>query len=240
MRIAVIDDEYAGRSELCYLLKQFISNPDLAEINSGKDAIGLFEGRLFDIAFIDMELGDMTGVELAQQLLLIQPTLKIVFATAYDAYAIKAFDIGVIDYVLKPFEPKRMEQCVRKLEKVMTQTVEPETTLLPNKLTVPAKDSMLFINIEDIMFIETENRHCRIHTQKEVCPSNQTLGYYEKKLQGYPFYKTHKSYLVNLEYISEISPWFNGAYILKLRGENNLTIPISRGRMKELKSILKL
>lgn len=240
MRIAVIDDEYAGRSELCYLLKQFISNPDLAESDSGKDAIRLFEGRLFDVAFIDMELGDMNGVELAQQLLAIQPTLKIIFATAYDCYAIKAFDIGVIDYVLKPFEPKRMEQCVRKLEKAMAQTVEPETTLLPNKLAVPAKDSMLFINIEDIMFIETENRYCRIHTQKEVYPSNQTLGYYEKKLQGYPFYKTHKSYLVNLEYISEISPWFNGAYILKLRGENSLTIPISRGHMKELKNILKL
>ena len=237
MRIAIIDDEYAGRSELRFFISQYVPDAVFEEAKSGKEAIELFHQYKFDAAFVDMDLGDLKGNNLTKMLLDIQSEVKIVFATAYEAFAVQAFELGVVDYLMKPFDPLRVKQSIQKIESSIRRKGQ-ESYVPQSKLVVPSDSSTLLLDTNDIIFIETENRHCIVHTVQGEYMSTQGLTYFEKKIDSPQFHKTHKSYFVNLDYVKELIPWVNGAYILKLKCGDKKEIPVSRGYMKQLKEVL--
>lgn len=233
MQIAIIDDEYAGRSELIYCLSQQLPEAEFTELESGNDALERFEQYLFDVAFIDMDLGDSMGNQLSKKLLRLQPQLKIVFATAFEDHAIEAFSIGVLDYLLKPFDPQRVAQCVERLQLSLPKAL-PEP-----RLAVHTDQGTVLLETDSILFIETQNRGCLIHTiHKDHC-SNQTLSHYESLLSGQSFFRCHKSFLINLKQVTELLPWKNGAYSIKLR-DRETQVPLSRGYVRKLKQALGL
>lgn len=238
MRIAVVDDERPSRSELSHLISECMPGVEIDEADSGKKALELAEQARYDVMFIDVHLGDMEGTALSLMLQKLLPGVQIVFATAYDAYAVKAFDMEAADYIMKPFDPKRVSRALERA-KARLNTEESRREAAPDKLWVAADKRSLLLDIGDIAYIEAEARCCILHTRQGDFTSTQPLAAFEKRLQPH-FFRTHKSFLVNLSYVTELYPWFNGMYCVRLRGFEQENVPVSRKQMKPLRELFEL
>lgn len=234
MRILIIDDEYPSRSELRFLITHYFPEIDLGEAESGKAALEKFEMERYDAAFVDIHLGDITGTILAGVLREKQPDLKIIFATAYDDYAVQAFELGAVDYIMKPFDPERVKASINRI-----QTSHKDINL-PGKICITLSKKKVVLDINQIAYIESRGKNCIVHAEGKEYQSVQHLGTFVERLPASIFFRPHKSYLVNLNYISEVTPWVNSALSLLLAGYPDDLIPVSRNQVKRLKDIFGL
>lgn len=230
MKIAVVDDERPARSELIYLLQQCEPGATLLEANSGEQLLSLLENEAPDICFLDINLGGMNGTTLASLVKSRCPNTVIVFATAYEQYAVKAFDLGAVDYLLKPFDLERVRKALERAKKS-------QTTASRERLLIQGPKSMQVLNVRDIVFIETENRSCRIYTARECFEQNESLAHYEKRLADWDFFRIHKSYLVNLAYVKELVPSYNSGYAVVLKHYEKHPLPVGRQQIKTLRQM---
>lgn len=235
MRIAVIDDERPARKELIHQILEVFPDSAIEEADSGAAGLELISSQPFDLIFLDINLNDMEGTTLAAAAKKILPSAQIVFATAYSQYAVKAFELGVDNYILKPFDPDRVR---RVLEKCHKETVSPAAVLSSDKLAVNTNRKILLLDIHQIVYLETEGRGCIIHTASGDYTENQLLGEFEKRLVPHGFFRIHKSYLVNLNYISEMFPWANNSLALKMQGFEQNILPVGREKVKNLRQLL--
>ena len=186
--------------------------------------------------FVDIHLGDMTGTTLSLLLKKLIPDVQIVFATAYDEYAVKAFDMDALDFIMKPFDPKRVARTMEKLQSRLSPQKE-EPPAVNNKLSISCDKRLVLLDIPDIAYIETDSRSCILHTIHGDYSCSQPLGFFEKRLASAQFFRIHKSYLVNLQYIVELCPWFSGMSCVKLKGFEAKNLPVSRKQLKLLKEL---
>lgn len=248
MRIAVIDDERPSRSELVHLIKELEPQATIEQADSGYGALEIAAEHDFDLLFLDIHLGDINGTKLSAMLKKLQPQLKIVFATAYDEYALKAFDLGAFDYIMKPFDPKRLAQTMAKYHSVMNtasalSTAEEDTRAelnMSDKLSVSLDKHVVLLDIKDISYIETIDGNCIIHSKQKQYTSTQPLSYFEKRLASFRFFRIHKSYLVNLNELVEFFQWNLGTYCVKLRNYENQNLPVSRKQIKLLREVFEI
>lgn len=250
--VLVVDDEQPARKELRFLIENAGGMGDIFEAKSGHEALTLFQTCNIDIAFIDISLGDMDGIALAREARKLDSRLKIIFATAYNAYAVKAFELEAIDYIMKPFEQQRVEIALKRAQSQYQSVtadpqLNPKTDISPNlsqmaehlkKFSLWKGDRVILIDIEDVVFMATAERNCRICTVNDEFVSHQSLGYFQQKFQNNNFYRANRSYLVNLNHILEIQPWFNNAYLLKMKHYESEEIIISRNTIKEFRMLL--
>lgn len=236
MRIAVIDDERPSRSELRHLIGQCVPEAQIDEADSGAKALELAAENHYDAMFVDVHLGDMEGTTLSGLLKKALPDVQIVFATAYDDYAVKAFDMDAADYVMKPFDPKRV---ARALERVKARLGEGEKKAPPDKLWVSFEKRTVLLDIADIAYIEADAKCTTLHARQGTFTSAQPLAAFEKRLQP-GFFRAHKSYLINLSYVTELYPWLNGLYCVRLRGYETVNVPVSRKQVKPLRERFEL
>ncbi len=238
MRIAIIDDEKPARSELEYLIRMFERDAEITQISCGEDALDLFSRESYDLLLIDINLGDISGTTLATTVHKMMPDSEIVFATAYNTYAEKAFEVEAMFYLLKPYSEDKVKQMMERFHQ-RKRIHQPELKtggIAKIPLTVDKKTFM--VCLEDVVFIESQNRVCIIHTRDELYTDNNTLNYYEERLKSKDFLRIQKSYIVNLDYITEISPWFNGTYAVRLLGFKDVVLPVSRKTIKQLKQLI--
>jgi DNA-binding LytR/AlgR family response regulator len=243
LKLLIVEDEAPARKELRYLIEEASSPveiPQIWEAKSGREALEAVAGHDIDAAFIDISLGDVKGTDLAQELIQIRKNIKIVFATAYDKYAVEAFELNALDYILKPFEPERVRLALTRIESSCANPDDTRDKIFRiageiRKVSVWNGDRVILIEIDQIVFITIANRNCQICTLKGVYYANQPLSYFEQKFVEYSFMRVNRSYLVNLEQIMEILPWFNHSYLLKMRGYEEEEIVISRNRIKDFR-----
>ena len=247
MKIAVIDDERPARKMLIRRVKEVRPDCEITEAESGSDALKMFnEADSFDLIFVDMDLGDMEGTTLAATAKRLFPGAKIVFATAYSQYAAKAYEMEIDDYILKPFDPDRVRHVIEKCMKDPEQSKEQAEAVrgiavgASVRIPVQVNHSIRFLDISQIIYGETQGRGTLLHTKTGSYEVNQLLGDLEKKLHLYGFFRIHKSYLVNLECITEIFPWTRNGLALKLKGYENTVLPVGREKLKTLKQILNI
>ena len=236
MNIAIIDDERPARMELRFLLVSIFENAQFYEAESAKSALNLLDENFFQIIFLDIDLGDMNGTVLASHIREKQPQAGIVFVTAYQDYAVKAFDLDAVDYVLKPFDLNRIRKVAAKLQ-LQGYTESHETHL--DKIAIPAGDRIMLIDISDIVYIEASLRICIIHTTSHVFEENITLNRLLERLNGRQFYRIHKSYVVNLKYVKELIPNYNNGYAMVLDYASE-PLPISRNQIKKIRQMFTL
>lgn len=230
MKIAVIDDEKYSREELIYQIRQILPDAQIWEACSGVKAMELLEQERFDLLFIDVRLGDMLGTTVASLARKLMPQAKIVFATAYSEYAVKAFELEVDNYILKPFDPRRVRQVLESC----TAAPVPKVAVTVNRHTT-------LLDVENVVYIETDSsgRHCIIHTSGGTYSSTHTLSEYDVKLSPYGFFRIHKTCLVQLRLIQDIFPWSSNGFALHMQGFSQV-LPISRDRIKPLRQKLAL
>ncbi|MCO1602386.1 LytR/AlgR family response regulator transcription factor [Desulfosporosinus nitroreducens] len=266
--VVIADDEPLARDELIYLLKQCGDIKIVGEATQGAEALEKILTLKPDVAFLDIQMPNLDGLTVARKLLEEDPALMIVFATAYDKHAIQAFEVNAIDYLLKPFDEERVLKTVERIrQRVGDSKLDSQNETLNNslvellkkiaedsvstvagqfqapkisKLAVQGEESVILIDPKDILYVYRETRDVFIKTSSKVYSTKYTLQTLEEKLASYPFFRPHRSYLVNLNFVQELVPWFNGAYTLILNDEKRSEVPVSRAYVKALKDLLEI
>lgn len=248
--VLVVDDEAPARDELKYLLGQEASVRLVGEAAGGAEALGLVARLKPQVVFLDIEMRGMNGLETAAAIRTVSPEVHIVFATAYDAYALRAFEIGAVDYILKPFERERVQSTVRRLEgykgedwRNAAERVDAalvQTRMQLRKLPLEREGKIVMVDYDKIVYAFSEGGSVAVLAEDGTYGFMGTLAELEQRLRGTALMRVHKSYLVNLDRVSEVIPWFKGTYWVKLHGLPDAEIPISKSQIKEVKELLGL
>ncbi|WP_201714926.1 LytR/AlgR family response regulator transcription factor [Rossellomorea arthrocnemi] len=237
MKVAIIDDEPYSREEMKHLLSSYPWVEVVGEASSGEKGLEIILTKEPDVLFLDIEMPGMSGVDLAEALQKMKRKPEIVFATAYPDYALKAFRVEAVAYLLKPFEEDQLAQAMERLKSLLKIETRESPSL--GKLAVQDEDKIVFIRPEDILYIFREERETVICTEKKKYTCRLPIKDLETKLATYPFFRIHKSYLVQLPFVEELIPWGSGVYQLKVYGADE-AIPVSRNYVKELRERLEL
>lgn len=235
MRIAIVDDERPARRELRHQLEELLPGASVEEGDSGAAALELAGEGKFDLFFLDINLGDIDGTVLVNAIRNMQPGVKIVFVTAYSEYAVTAFELGVEDYVLKPYDKKRLKKM---LDRCCADQLAKPQEMRAKRIAITHEGKTIFEEIDKIIYIETYNRGCKIHTESGEYYEGKNLGEFERKLEGKRFFRCHKSYLINLEKVREVFPWGNSSFGLRMRGREDTVLPVGREKTKLLRQML--
>ncbi|GED29675.1 LytR/AlgR family response regulator transcription factor [Brevibacillus centrosporus] len=235
IRIMIAEDERLAREELVYLLQQETDVELLATATNGRELLEQVDANEPDVVFLDIKMPELEGTQAARMLASRKQQPLIVFCTAHEEFAVDAFKLYAVDYLLKPFEPKRIQETMQRVrERLVKAKAEQTAPSKRSKLLVEENNRLVVIDPATIVYAVREERFVQIHTQTETYTTKMTLTQLAEKLQAYDFFRTHKSYLVNLQFVSELTPWFNGAYNLTLKGDARTKIPVSRTSAKDL------
>ena len=250
-RAIVVDDEEPAREELITLIKEGSDIDVIGEAINGISAIRLIAEKKPDLVFLDIQMPGIDGLEVAREIIDMDNPPLIVFVTAYDEHALKAFEVSAIDYILKPAHPKRIKKTLERIESILFNRKDGDKNINdflkfipePVKLTriiaqKEGRDSRILVDLTDISHFYARGRDCYLVTHGEEMKIRYTLKEIEDKVPGESFIRCHKAYLVNIKYIKEIVPWFNGAYIIKVEDKSNSEIPVSRNYAKEFKDAI--
>ena len=255
MRLLIVDDEPLARQELAYIIKQYQSESQIFEANNIKTAQAFLLKERVQVVFLDMHLQNERGLELMDTINAMATPPLVVFATAYDNYAIKAFDMNAADYILKPFEDERIQLVLHRLEKLLadqqatkakseTETAAetiPETAaetsltkVIHKFLPVEVDERIVMVPLQDIQVIATEDGALMIYTTDQAYLMRDTLKMVKNKLPDEIFMQVHRAFIVNIEQIAEIQPWFNRNYQLTMTNQHKVIV--SRSYMNQFKA----
>lgn len=242
LKAYIVDDEPLARDELKYLLNRSKEVEILGESDCIEDAVTDITRLMPDIVFIDIQLDEESGLTLANQLENLDPAPAIVFATAYDEYALQAFELNALDYILKPFDDNRIQRTLEKVHKVKqilnkdTSAVSSSKNITNGKIAVLVEEKIIILSFDDILYLESSEGKCTIKTMEQSLKVGEALIVLEKKIDASQFLRVHRSYIVNLDQIVEIEPWFNSTFNLIMRDGSR--VPVSRTYVKELKQVI--
>ena len=237
MKVFIVDDEMLARDELRYILEQ---NERIEVVGDAEDLQHLIEEEALgsiDCLFLDIELQNKNGMELAKTISERPDCPMLVFATAYDNYAIQAFEVNAVDYILKPFDDVRIAQTVEKLVKKYEQYEQQERERFEpiQKIAVTSEDRIALVKLEDILYFTSEDSKTIAVTEKKNYVVADSLMMLEKRLRHQGFMRVHRAFLINKEHLQELEPWGTSKYNVILQG--NVAIPVSRMYVKEVRKL---
>ena len=250
LKILIADDEMPARAELKYILSLIEETELVGEAADAGQVIAAADELSPDVIFLDINMRGMDGLEAAKILRRVVPQAVIVFATAYDEYALQAFDIGAVDYVLKPFEEGRIRRTIERI-----QRYQPEDELaLPagpvnggsgldmqvHKLPVEKNGKIMMLAYDEILYAYASLGIVKIVTEQEEIEYHGSLLELAERVKGTHLLRVHKSYIANMDKVKEVIPWFKGTYWLKMLDDGKQEIPVSKSRIKAIKTILGL
>ncbi|QAA31279.1 LytR/AlgR family response regulator transcription factor [Clostridium manihotivorum] len=235
LKIIIIDDEKIAIEELAFVLSKDQEVEIVGKYTDVKAGIESIRTLKPDAVFLDISMPGINGFIAAEEFKKLVDDIQVVFVTAHDKYAIKAFELDASDYILKPFSEERILLAINRL-RGKKETDKDHNHKILKKLPVWKKDSLMLINIEEILFCYVKEGSVYIVTESQVYTSEETLAQVEIRLKQFNFIKCHRNYIVNLECITNIVPWINGTFILKLNGTDE-EIPVSRNYNKAIRGV---
>ncbi len=241
IRTLIVDDEAPAREELIYSLKRFQEIEIIGEASHGMEAIKLNSKLKPDLIFLDIQMPKLNGIDVARRILDSNHKPYIVFVTAYEEYAIDAFEVNAMDYILKPITEERLEKGMEKvLDKVeKSGKVEIKRHEISNKICAYANGKLIPIDLKEIIYATVEDKNTVIFSTKGKYEVNYTLGELSERLNSPTFFRSHKSFLINLDHIEFIEPWFNSTFNVVLKNVD-IKIPVSRGQSKEFRKLMNI
>lgn len=238
IRVVLVDDEPLAIQELAYILSKVSYVEIVRTFTNALEALAFIQMEEPDVVFMDIDMPQMSGIQLTEKLKTEGVKTKVIYATAYDSFAIKAFDQSAIDYLLKPYDADRIYAAVLKIKNHLNAP-QKSTVKSIERLSVWIGEKMILIHVDEIVLCAIENNRTTIRTEKATYETNDSLASLESKLPLDKFIRTHRAYIVNLSKIREISPYFNNTLILKLEGCKD-EIPVSRSYLKTFKMALNI
>ena len=258
LRTDVVDDEQLARDEVCFLLQQLGGLEVVGQAGNGVEALRVIEEHQPDLVMLDVQMPGITGFEVARRLLQAGIDAHIVFVTAFDQFAIEAFNVNAVDYVLKPVEPARLATAIERVRRRLgaertaqkpRSAEELERLLLAladrqdrrEQLALKVDERFLLVHTDEVVHASVEDEQIRVVTNSLSGTSNyRTLDELQARLDPAVFWRVHRSHLVNINKIKEIVPWFSRNYILRMKDAKGTEIPVSRAQTKRLREYLKL
>ena len=261
VRAIVVDDEEPARSELCYQLERLDGLEVAGQAGDGGEALRLIEALRPDLVLLDIQMPGRTGFEVARELVARGIDTQVVFVTAYDQYAIEAFEVNAVDYLLKPVDPDRLAQAVERVRqhlRAARMAAGPGAALREGELeriaeymaqrrprrsqiAIRCGDRFLLVQAEDIVYASLADDVITVAAGSLVGTSScRTLDELQTSLDPAVFWRVHRSHLVNINKIKEVVPWFSRNYILKMRDPKGTEIPVSRAQTRRLREYLNL
>ncbi len=243
MRVALIDDERLARKELTGLLEKFDDIEIVGEAQNVDEAIGLLSETEVDLMFLDIQMPGKTGFELLEEL---DKAPEVIFVTAYDDFAISAFEVNALDYLLKPVDEKRLEEALSRVRLRIEQngaSVEEEqendSPLTPDdQIFLKDGDKCWFVTLKDVRMFESEGNYVRVYFGSSKPLILKSLNNLEKRLDEKDFFRINRKFIVNLKEVIHIEPWFNGGLQIKLKTGEQLEV--SRRQSARFKDLLSL
>lgn len=239
IKTVIADDELYSRDELKHLLQAFPSIQIIGEAESGETAIMRTLHLQPDVIFLDVEMPRMNGMEAAKALMELKKPPLIVFATAYPQFAAEAFRYDAVDYLLKPYDEDQLKETVERIERKVGSFTEAEASKPAGKLAVEANGEIFYLEPKEILYTFRDDKLTKIITKTDEFETKMPLKDLESRLHTFNFFRIHKSYLVNLEYVTRLTPWFNGAYQLQIEGKEEM-LSVSRNYVKGLRKRLEI
>ncbi len=251
VRALVVDDEQLAREELCFLLESVPEVEVVGQAQNGLEAVALVERLVPELLFLDIQMPGLDGFQVVRELMGRDDVPRFIFVTAYDRYAIKAFEVNAVDYLLKPVDKTRLGEAVSRIThekegKPITSQLERllgalERTNAQKRLVVKVSDRFMLVDASDVIYAMVEDGVVTIATDRVTGTSNvRTLDELAASLDDDVFWRVHRSYIVNLQRIKEVVPWFNRTIQLKMADRNETEIPVSRSNTRRLKEHLNL
>jgi two-component system LytT family response regulator/two-component system response regulator LytT len=260
LKAVIVDDEQLAREELGFLLGQVGGVEVIGEAGNGLEAVRLVEELAPDVIFLDVQMPGLTGFEVARQVLGRETACEIVSVTAFDHYAIEAFEVNAVDYLLKPVDAARLSQTVERtarrvatdrsaaapnslgsedLERLIQRVAERQNRR--ERLAIKVGERFMLVHAEEIIYASVVDEVITIVTGTLTGTSNyRTLDELQAQLDPGIFWRVHRSHLVNINKIKEIVPWFSRNYILKMKDAKATEIPVSRSQTRRLRDYLRL
>lgn len=248
IRTLIVDDEYPAREELRFLLSKYPEIEVVGEAASAAEALELIRAVDYHLVFLDISFPTSNGIEIGMEIKKGDNLPLIIYVTAYENYALKAFDVDVVDYILKPIEQKKLDRAIERVIADYRKRNELDVTLEKNdnlqedeqfkRLTAEYKGKLMLVDVNEIIFVYTEDNYVFIKIYDKKLISRYTLSALAEKLDSKTFFRTHRSYIVNLDKVLELSPSFHGTYSLVVADKEGSKVPVSRIQTKELRKLL--
>jgi len=250
----IVDDEQLARDELAYLLKNADDVNVVAQGKNGLEAVNLIKEHSPDLVFLDVQMPGLDGFGVIKKLADRKMRVPhIVFATAYDHYAVQAFDVNAVDYVLKPFDKARLAKAIARAKKMLDANISPSDKLetlvsqlglvksQPVKLLVKCQQRMLLVDSDEVAFASIADGMITVVARDIEGTSNyRTIEELQGSLDAERFWRAHRSYLVNINHIKEVVPWFKSSYMLKMDDKKGTEIPVSRAQTKRMRELFRM
>ncbi|MEA1910691.1 MAG: LytTR family DNA-binding domain-containing protein [Spirochaetota bacterium] len=250
INIMIVDDEKPARDELEFLLKKIPDVTISGTAEDGQEALELINKSMPDLIFLDIKMPEMNGFEVAEKLQLNNNTPGIIFTTAYDKYAIKAFEINALDYILKPFSRERLEVSIERYKSqqelitdINFESMEKLFQKLQNKdvslthISILQGEHFKPILIDDIVAVAADGRDVKILTTAGDFHHSKSISYMEDLLDSEIFFRCHRGYIININHIKKIDIWFNNTYQLEMVHTTE-KIPVSRTYISQFREIM--
>lgn len=231
MNCIIVDDEYPSIQELSYFITSFSSIKILDKFVDSLKALEYVQRHSIDVIFLDISMPKLDGLAFSRIINTLKVKPLLVFISAYSEYAIEAFQVSAFDYILKPYSESRITDTLQRIENYST------SKCINGKITLRKNSKMFVLNIDDIYYCEVHEHEVHVYTKNEKYVVSSSISEFYKKLQQDKFFKCHRSYIVNIDMITEIIPWFNNTYMLKLQGLNS-EIPVSRHNIISFKQLM--
>jgi two-component system, LytTR family, response regulator LytT len=251
----IVDDEQPARDELAYLLKQISDVEIIGQGKNGVEAVSLIRELGPNLVFMDVQMPGLDGFGVIKKLLDRNARLPyFIFVTAYDHYAVRAFEVNAVDYLLKPIERNRLEKALQRVRGMveasaaafqkldrLVHMIEERPAVQSSKLVVKSGNRLVLVDSSDIIYATIEDGVIRIVTKDLDGQSNfRTVEELQNNLDPTIFWRVHRSYLVNINRIKEVVPWFKSSYQLKMQDRQETEIPVSRAQTRKLRELLNL
>jgi DNA-binding LytR/AlgR family response regulator len=245
MRVLIVDDERPARERLKRLLDSIEDVELVGEAADGPQAVELIEREQPDLVLLDIQMPGLDGFGVIETL---EEPPPIVFVTAYDEYAIRAFEVNALDYLLKPFTRERLEQAIRRAQEELAEEQSFASRLAPlleslssqghylTRLAVHDKNHIRVLNADEVDWIGVKDEQTLVHVGSGTFPIRRTLADLEARLDPARFFRAHRSTIVNLDRVKEIIPWFKGSH--KLRLTTGAEVDLSRAQARALRKLL--
>ncbi len=258
IRTLVVDDEQLAREELCFLLDRVGDVTVVGQAANGVDALRLAGELRPDIIFLDVQMPGLTGFEVARRLVDADLIAQIVFVTAFDQYAVDAFSVNAVDYVLKPVDAERLEHTLGRVRRRLASEQASKLPLSPedlervieavqarqgrrDQLAIRTGERFVLVQADEVIHASLVEEAIVVVTNTVTGTSNyRTLDELQTRLDPAVFWRVNRSHLVNITKIKEIVPWFSRNYLLKMKDPKGTEIPVSRAQTRRLREYLQL
>jgi two-component system LytT family response regulator len=243
MKAIIVDDERLARKELLSLLADYPEIEIAGEAANADEALELIKQTDPALLFLDIQMPGKNGFELLESL---DAVPRVVFTTAYDEYALKAFEVSALDYLLKPIRRERLEDCMKKIIKTMevtpaapAHTEQQERKLgLQDQVFVKDGDKCWFVKLSDVRLFESDGNYIKVFFDQQKPMIHKSLNALDKKLDDHSFFRASRKHIVNLSWVENIESWFNGGLLVKLKGGDK--IEVSRRQASKFKDMMSL